>query len=108
MPIIKNRLFQPIGVMLSDGTMLHLQSREERDVSPADLDAPHLKGLIASGQLALQERDRPESAAPPPREPILEPKHPAPSESEPAEGPESRRHKGRKSFLGLRREDETE
>jgi hypothetical protein len=63
MPIIKNRLFQPIGVMLSDGTMLHLQSREERDVSAAELDAPHLKGLIASGQLALRERDQ-ENTAP--------------------------------------------
>ena|SRR6266446_10284100 len=108
MPTIKNRMFQPIGVMLSDGTMLHLQSREERDVSASDLDAPHLKALIASGQLALRDRDRQVSAAAPPREPILEPKRPAPSESEPAEGPESRRHKGRKGFLGFRREDETE
>jgi hypothetical protein len=108
MPIVKNRLFQPIGVMLSDGTMLHLQSREEREVSAADLDAPDLKALIASGQLAVRERDTRGSAAPPPREPILEPKRPAPSDSEPSEGPESRRHKGRKGFLGLRREDETE
>jgi hypothetical protein len=81
MPIIKNRLFQPIGAMLSDGTMLHLGSREERDVSAAALDAPHLKGLIASGQLALRER---------------EPTRPAPQESEPAEPPESHRPKGRK------------
>jgi len=107
MPTVKNRLFQPIGVMLSDGTMLRLQSREEREVTAADLEAPQLRALIANGQLELRQREREEGAAPP-REPVAEPKVPAPPEPEPAGGPESRRRKGRKGFLGLRNEDDTE
>jgi len=81
-PIIKNMRFQPTGAMLSDGTMLHLLSREEREVSTSDLQAPHLKGLIASGQLALQERDREESAAQSGK-PIADSARPEPTESEP-------------------------
>lgn len=107
MPVIKNRLFQPTGAMLSDGRMLHFQSREERDVSASDLDSPHLQSLIASGQLALRERDGQASAAPP-HEPMDESTPPTPSESEPAPAPESRRPKRRAGQLGPRHEDETE
>ena len=108
MPIVKNTLFQPLGVLLSDGTMLHLQSREEREVSAADLDAPHLRALLAGGQLALGERDRQRSTAPPSQDPAAETARPAPPEPEPADEPEPRRPKGRRGSLGTQRDDETE
>ena len=103
MPMIKNRLFQPIGVMLSDGTMLHLQSREEREVASADLDAPHLKAMIASGELALRDLEVQASAAASPQESSSAPESPAP-----AEEPEPRPHKGRKGIPGRRHDDRTE
>ncbi len=107
MPVIKNRLFQPTGALLSDGRMLQFQSREERDVSATDLDSPHVQSLIASGQWALRERDGQGSAAAP-HEPMVESTHPAPSESEPAPAPESPRPKRRAAQPGPRHEDETE
>jgi hypothetical protein len=52
-PTVKNRMFQPLGIMLSDRTMLHIPSRAECEVAAAELDGPHLKAVLASGQLAL-------------------------------------------------------
>ena len=103
MPMIKNRLFQPIGVMLGDGTMLHLQSREEREVSSADLDAPHFKAMIASGELAVRDLGVQASAAAAAQQSSSAPESPAP-----AEEPEPRPHKGRRGLLGRRQDDKTE
>jgi hypothetical protein len=100
--MIKNRLFQPIGVMLGDGTMLHLQSREEREVSLADLDAPHFKAMLASGELAVRDLEVQASAAAAPQQSSSAPESPAPAE------PEPRPHKGRRGILGRRQDDQTE
>lgn len=53
MPTLKNRMFQPLGVLLSDHTMLHVAARGECRVAAAELDGPHLKAVLQSGQLAL-------------------------------------------------------
>jgi hypothetical protein len=55
-PILKNRMFQPLGVMLSSGTMLHVSSRAEHAVAEAELDAPHVRAMLASGQLMVLAR----------------------------------------------------
>jgi hypothetical protein len=107
MPVIKNRLFQPTGALLRDGRMLHFQPREECGVSATDLDSPHVQSLIESGQWALRERDGQGSAAASP-EPTVESTLPAPSESEPAQAPESPRPKRRAAQPGARHEEETE
>jgi hypothetical protein len=66
MPTIRNRLFQPLGLLLSDGTMLHLPPRAEREVPAAELDTPPFKAAMASGQLALPARAPVEPFAPQP------------------------------------------
>ncbi|MEF8701263.1 MAG: hypothetical protein V5B33_18520 [Candidatus Accumulibacter sp. UW20] len=55
MPIVRNRLFQPVGILLTDGRALYLQSRQAIEVSDTDLDSPHLKSMLASEQLMLTE-----------------------------------------------------
>jgi hypothetical protein len=67
MPTIRNRMFQPLGLMLSDGTMLHLPPRAEHEVPAAELDTPPFKAALATGQLALLARAPVELAAPEPR-----------------------------------------
>ena len=70
MPIVRNRLFQPVGVLLTDGNTLYLQSRQEVEVSKADLDSPHLKSMLLSDKLVLTEpADR---VKPPPLEVVEE------------------------------------
>ena len=51
--MIKNRTFQPVGVLLRDGSMLHLAPRAQREIAPAEMEGAHLKGVLASGQLAV-------------------------------------------------------
>lgn len=53
MPKIKNRLFQPISVLLPGGKSLYFQSRQEIEVSSADLDAPHLKTMMMDEDVML-------------------------------------------------------
>lgn len=105
MPTLKNRLFQPVGVLLGDGRMLHLQSRQAIEVSSADLDSPHLQSMLASEQLMLTEPSAQVSVPPrrQPPEPVAA--EPAPAE---AEETESRRHKGRRGARGYRGEDKSE
>jgi hypothetical protein len=57
MPRIKNKLFQPVLVMLNGGKSLYLQSREETDIGKNDLDAPHLKGMMEKNHIVLVEED---------------------------------------------------
>lgn len=89
-------MFQPLGVMLSDGTMLHMPSRAQREVPTHELDAPHLKAVMASGQVALQARADPADGAPQPSGPLLEPASPGPPEPETAAASASRARKARK------------
>lgn len=80
MPIVRNRLFQPVGILLTGGRSLYLQSRQAIEVSEADLDSPHLKTMLASEQLMLTEpaaevsapadRQPTESAVPGPATPV--------------------------------------
>jgi hypothetical protein len=107
MPKIRNRLFQPLGIMLANGTMLHVRSREECDVSEADLDSAHLQGLMASGQLALATGDR-QAIAAPAHDSAVEPERTAPTDAGPEQVAESRRAEERKDDFGPRHEDETE
>jgi len=58
MPKIKNRLFQPLAVLLEDDKTLHLQSREEVDVGRKDLESPHLQSLMKRGDIALVDEER--------------------------------------------------
>lgn len=53
MPKIKNRLFQPLAVMLEGGKTIRLQSREVAEVSAADLNSSHLQSLIKRGDIAV-------------------------------------------------------
>lgn len=53
MPILKNRMFQPLGILLSNHTMLHIAARGECKVDAAELNGAHLKAVLESGQLAL-------------------------------------------------------
>ncbi len=94
MPVIKNRLFQPLSVLLADGTSLYLQSREAIEVSDADLQSEHLKALMESEQVALWDRRAGTGA--PSREPRDETTSEAPEDAEP------RGSRGRKGSPGHR------
>jgi len=62
MPKIKNKLFQPLAVLLEDDKTLHLRSREEIDVDSKDLNSAHLQTLMKRGDIALvQEESKPQS-----------------------------------------------
>jgi hypothetical protein len=58
MPKIKNKLFQPLAVLLEDVKTLHLQSREEVEVGRKDLESSHLQALMKRGDIALIEEER--------------------------------------------------
>jgi hypothetical protein len=58
MPKIKNKLFQPLAILLEDEKTLHLQSREQIDVDSKDLDSAHLQALMKRGDIALMEEER--------------------------------------------------
>lgn len=58
MPKIKNKLFQPLAILLEDDKTLHLQSREQIDVDSKDLDSAHLQALMKRGDIALMEEER--------------------------------------------------
>ena len=96
MPVIKNRMFQPLGVMLRDGTMLHMSSRAQCEVAVRELDAPHLRATLAAGQVALLARVDPADGARQPSGPLLEPASPDPPEPETAAASASRARKARK------------
>lgn len=94
MPVIKNRMFQPLGVMLSDGTMLHMPPRAQCEVAVAELDAPHLRATLASGQLArLDPADGARQAS----GPLLEPASLDPPGPETAAASAPRLRKARKA-----------
>ncbi len=52
---IKNQQFQRTAVKCKDGSMLHLRSRQEVDVSKVKLDEDHLKTMLERGHLAMRE-----------------------------------------------------
>ena len=58
MPRIKNRLFQPLAVLLEGEKTLHLQSREEMEVDRKDLESVHLQSLMKRGDIGLVEEER--------------------------------------------------
>jgi hypothetical protein len=58
MPKIKNKLFQPLVVLLEGDKMLHVQSREEFEVDSKDLQSAHLQALMKRGDIAVVEEDR--------------------------------------------------
>jgi hypothetical protein len=58
MPKIKNRLFQPLAILLEDEKTLHLQSREQIDIDSKDLDSAHLQALMKRGDIALMDEER--------------------------------------------------
>lgn len=65
MPKIKNKLFQPLTVLLGGGKTLYLSSREVADVSQSDLDTPHLQAMLKRGDLAVTEsKPKPGPGAP--------------------------------------------
>lgn len=58
MPKIKNRLFQPLAVLLEGDKTVHLQSRQEFEVDRKDLESTHLQELIKRGDIAVVEEER--------------------------------------------------
>lgn len=58
MPRIKNKLFQPLTILLEGEKTLYLQSREEVEVSRRDLESSHLQALMKGGDIALVEEER--------------------------------------------------
>jgi len=58
MPKIKNKLFQPLAVLLEGEKTLHVQSREEFEVDRKDLESAHLQALIKRGDIAVIEEER--------------------------------------------------
>lgn len=66
--MIKNRTFQPVGILLRDGSMLHLPPRGEREVESAEMEGDHLKSMLAGNQLELVG-ERPTSGEPAAPEP---------------------------------------
>lgn len=51
---IKNQQFQQTAVKCKDGSMLHLRSRQEVDVSKLELDEDHLQSMLNEGYVALR------------------------------------------------------
>jgi hypothetical protein len=64
MPKIKNKLFQPLAVLLEDEKTLHLRSREQIDVDSKDLESAHLQTLMQRGDIALVEEERKQQSEP--------------------------------------------
>jgi hypothetical protein len=64
MPKIKNKLFQPLAVLLEGDKTLHVQSREEFEVDRKDLESPHLQALMKRGDIAVVEEDRKRDSEP--------------------------------------------
>ncbi len=58
MPKIKNKLFQPLAVLLEGEKTLHLQSRQEFEVDRTDLESAHMQALINRGDIALVDEER--------------------------------------------------
>jgi hypothetical protein len=58
MPKIKNKLFQPLAILLEDEKTLHLRSREETEVGRKDLESSHLQTLMKRGDIALVEEEK--------------------------------------------------
>jgi hypothetical protein len=58
MPKIKNKLFQPLAILLEDEKTLHLRSREEIEVGRKDLESSHLQTLMKRGDIALVEEEK--------------------------------------------------
>ncbi len=69
MPSIKNKLFQPLMILLSGNKALYLQPRGEANVSTVDLGAPHLKSMIERGSVATMGKGAPTSDLTAPVEP---------------------------------------
>jgi len=59
MPHIKNKLFQPLTILLEGDKTLYLQAREEAEVSNTQLNSPHLQSLIKSADIAVTEEAEP-------------------------------------------------
>jgi hypothetical protein len=55
MPQIKNKLFQPLTILLEDDKTLYLQAREEAQVSSSQLNSPHVQSLLKSADIAVIE-----------------------------------------------------
>ena len=53
MPQIKNKLFQPLTVLLEGDQTLYLQAREQAEVSNAQLNSPHLQSLLKSADIGV-------------------------------------------------------
>jgi hypothetical protein len=53
MPKIKNKLFQPLAVLLEGEKTLYLQPRQEIEVDRKDVESAHLQTLMKRGDLAL-------------------------------------------------------
>lgn len=64
MPKIKNKLFQPLAVLLEGDKTLHVQSREEFEVDRKDLESAHLQALMKRGDIAVVEEDRKRESEP--------------------------------------------
>jgi hypothetical protein len=64
MPKIKNKLFQPLVVLLEGDKTLHVQSREEFEVDRKDLQSAHLQALMKRGDIAVVEKDRKRESEP--------------------------------------------
>lgn len=55
MPKIKNKLFQPLTILLERERTLYLRPREEAEVSAGDLNSPHFQSLVKAGDVGLIE-----------------------------------------------------
>jgi hypothetical protein len=67
MPQIKNKLFQPLTILLEGEKTLYLQSREEKEVSDSDLSSAHLQSMIKIGDLTVIEETEAEPGVRPRR-----------------------------------------
>lgn len=63
---LKNQLFAPMGILTSDGKMLHLRPREEVDIGKVKLDDSHMKSMLRKGYVVLREEGKTLSAKTPP------------------------------------------
>jgi len=64
MPKIKNKLFQPLAVLLEGDKTLHVRSREEFEVDRKDLESAHLQALMKRGDIAVVEEDKKRESEP--------------------------------------------
>jgi hypothetical protein len=54
---IKNKLFQPLTVLVSGNRSIYLQGRKEAEVSKGDLETDHVKALINQGHIAVVDSE---------------------------------------------------